>query len=46
VTRWADEIFARPTFQRGRMVNRTHGQAAERLAERHSASDFDTQNTA
>ena len=46
VTRWADEIFARPAFQRGRMVNRTHGPAAERLAERHSASDFDTQNTA
>jgi GST-like protein len=40
VTRWADEIFARPAFQRGRMVNRTHGPAAERLAERHSASDF------
>jgi GST-like protein len=42
VTRWADKIFARPAFQRGRMVNRTHGPAAERLAERHSASDFDT----
>ena len=40
VTRWADEIFARPAFQRGRMVNRTHGPAAERLTERHSASDF------
>ena len=41
VMRWADEIFARPAFQRGRMVNRTHGPAAERLAERHSASDFE-----
>ena len=41
VMRWADEIFARPAFQRGRIVNRTHGPAAERLAERHSASDFD-----
>ena len=41
VTRWAEEIFARPAFQRGRMVNRTHGPAAELLAERHSASDFE-----
>ena len=32
VMRWADEIFARPAFQRGRIVNRTHGPAAERLA--------------
>ena len=46
VTRWADEIFARPAFQRGRMVNRTHGPAAERLAERHSASDFADQSKA
>ena len=30
VMRWADEIFARPAFQRGRIVNRTHGPAAER----------------
>jgi GST-like protein len=41
VMRWADEIFARPAFQRGRVVNRTHGPTAERLAERHGASDFD-----
>ena len=41
VNRWADEVYARPAFQRGRMVNRTHGLEAERLEERHSASDFD-----
>ena len=41
VTRWANEVYARPAFQRGRMVNRTHGLEAERLEERHSASDFD-----
>jgi len=41
VNRWADEVYARPAFQRGRMVNRTHGLEAERLDERHSASDFD-----
>ena len=40
VTRWANEVYARPAFQRGRMVNRTHGLEAERLEERHSASDF------
>ena len=41
VNRWADQVYARPAFQRGRMVNRTHGLEAERLEERHSASDFD-----
>ena len=41
VTRWANEVYARPAFQRGRMVNRTHGPETERLEERHSASDFD-----
>lgn len=41
VNRWADEVYARPAFQRGRMVNRTHGPETERLEERHSASDFD-----
>lgn len=41
VNRWADEVYARPAFQRGRMVNRTHGLEAERLEERHNASDFD-----
>ena len=41
VTRWADEIYARPAFQRGRMVNRTHGPGSQKLEERHNASDFE-----
>ena len=32
----------RPAVQRGRMVNRTWGQPASQLHERHDASDFDT----
>jgi GST-like protein len=42
VLRWTDEIARRPAVQRGRMVNRTWGQPASQLAERHGASDFDT----
>ncbi len=42
VTRWADEIAARPAVQRGRMVNRTWGAPASQLHERHDAGDFDT----
>jgi len=42
VLRWADEIARRPAAQRGRMVNRTWGQPASQLHERHDASDFDT----
>ena len=41
VNRWANEIYARPAFQKGRMVNRNHGKPSERLEERHNASDFD-----
>jgi len=41
VQRWADTLFARPAVQRGRMVNRVNGDAAEQLRERHDASDFD-----
>lgn len=41
VQRWAREIAARPAVQRGRRVNRTWGEAAEQLAERHSAADLD-----
>jgi GST-like protein len=40
VKRWADAIEARPATKRGRMVNRTWGDAAEQLPERHSAADF------
>lgn len=43
LVRWADDIGARPAVQRGRMVNRTTGNPAEQLHERHDASDFDTQ---
>jgi GST-like protein len=42
VQRWADQIGARPAVQRGRMVNRTTGDPASQLHERHDASDFDT----
>ena len=38
--RWAQDILARPTVQRGRIVNRTWGEPAEQLHERHDASDF------
>ena len=41
VQRWAAEISARPAVQRGRRVNRTWGEPASQLAERHEASDFD-----
>lgn len=39
--RWAAEILERPAVQRGRIVNRTWGEPAEQLHERHDASDFD-----
>ncbi|MDN5928054.1 MAG: glutathione-dependent disulfide-bond oxidoreductase [Hyphomicrobiales bacterium] len=42
VLRWADRIYARPAVKRGRMVNRTSGNPAGQLHERHDASDFDT----
>ena len=42
VMRWAKEIDARPAVQRGRMVNRTHGDPEMQLHERHDASDFET----
>ena len=42
VQRWTDAVFARPAVKRGRMVNRTTGEPAEQLHERHDASDFET----
>ncbi|NML47402.1 glutathione-dependent disulfide-bond oxidoreductase [Ramlibacter sp. G-1-2-2] len=42
VLRWTDEIAQRPGARRGRMVNRTWGEPASQLHERHEASDFDT----
>jgi GSH-dependent disulfide-bond oxidoreductase len=40
VQRWADLILQRPAVQRGRRVNRTFGDAADQMPERHDASDF------
>jgi GST-like protein len=42
VLRWTDEIAQRPGARRGRMVNRTWGDPASQLHERHDAGDFDT----
>ncbi|MCP1168435.1 glutathione-dependent disulfide-bond oxidoreductase [Limimaricola litoreus] len=42
VMRWAKAIDARPAVQRGRMVNRSFGDPALQLHERHSAEDFET----
>ena len=42
VLRWTNEIALRPGARRGRMVNRTHGELASQLHERHEATDFDT----
>jgi GST-like protein len=42
VIRWADQIGERAAVKRGRMVNRTYGEPASQLRERHEASDFET----
>jgi GST-like protein len=42
VQRWTDQIAQRPAVKRGRMVNRTWGDPASQLHERHDAGDFDT----
>jgi len=42
VQRWTDAIAKRPAARRGRMVNRTWGDPASQLHERHDASDFET----
>ncbi len=46
VVRWAEMLAARPAVRRGRMVNRTFGDPAEQLLERHDAADFDTNTEA
>ena len=38
--RWTETLWQRPAVQRGRMVNRTIGDPASQLHERHDASDF------
>ncbi|MCV2357548.1 glutathione-dependent disulfide-bond oxidoreductase [Paucibacter sp. TC2R-5] len=43
VQRWTKQIAQRPAVQRGRMVNRTWGEASSQLWERHAASDFEGQ---
>ncbi len=43
VVAWAEKIDARPAVKRGRMVNRSFGDPALQLHERHDAGDFDTQ---
>ncbi len=42
VVHWAKRIDERNPVQRGRMVNRTFGDPAMQLHERHHASDFET----
>ncbi len=42
VRRWASSIAERPAVKRGRLVNRTSGDLAEQLHERHDAGDFET----
>jgi GST-like protein len=41
VTRWAQMISERPAVQRGLRVNRTWGDEASQVRERHTASDLD-----
>lgn len=40
VLAWAEKIDARPAVKRGRMVNKSWGDASEQVPERHSAADF------
>lgn len=40
VKRWVDEIAVRPAVRRGRIVNKTWGDPATQLKERHCAADF------
>lgn len=41
VIRWAKDVMARPSVNRGKRVNKTWGEEGENLKERHDASDFD-----
>ena len=41
VTRWVNEIAARPAVRRGQIVNRSMGDDNKKLLERHSAADFE-----
>ena len=46
VARWSRTIAERPAVQRGQMVNRTWGDPAGQLHERHDASDFELRTAA
>ncbi|MNI80788.1 Disulfide-bond oxidoreductase YghU [compost metagenome] len=41
VQRWAEEIAQRPAVIRGQRVNRTWGDEASQVPERHDAADLD-----
>ncbi|MBA6291248.1 glutathione-dependent disulfide-bond oxidoreductase [Colwellia sp. MB3u-70] len=41
LNRWAKSMLARPSFQRGRIVNKNWGHEWEQLENRHSAEDID-----
>jgi len=41
VNRWVEQVGHRETVQRGQMVNRTWGDEAQQLRERHDATDFE-----
>jgi len=40
VERWRKQVFARPAYQRGAIVNKSWGPLHEQLRERHDSSDF------
>ena len=42
VLRWTKQLAARPAVKRGAMVNKTSGDLANQLHERHDSSDFET----
>ena len=42
LNRWADQLLARPTVQRGRRIGAWRKDIPGRVAERHDASDFET----
>lgn len=42
VQRWTKQVGDRPAVKRGSMVNKTSGNPATQLHERHDAADFDT----
>lgn len=41
LVRWTNELAERPAVKRGSIVNRSWGEPAQQLHERHDASDFD-----